>query len=59
MRSRRCRLRLAEARVQFDVFFGAAGAVAATGVFIAETREFVAIANAIAVAGCGCGFYRN
>jgi hypothetical protein len=59
MCSRRRRLRLADAGVQFDVFFRAAGAVAASGIFVAEAGKFVAVANAIAVAGGGCGFYRD
>ena len=44
------------ADVQIHVIFGASRAVAFAGVFIAEAGQFVAAADAIAVAGFGSGF---
>jgi len=44
-------LRDADARVQFEVLFGAAGAVALAGIFVAEAGQLVAAANAVAITG--------
>jgi hypothetical protein len=47
------------ADVQVHMIFGASGAVAFAGVFIAEAGQFVAAADAIAVAGFGSGLDRD
>jgi len=44
-------LRDADARVQFEVLFGTAGAVALAGIFVAKAGQLVAAANAIAITG--------
>ena len=46
--------RNADAGVQIDVLFAAGGAIAFAGTFIPQAGEFVAAADAVAVAGFGC-----
>jgi len=49
----------ADAGVQVDVIFAASGAVALAGIFIAQAGQFIAAANAIAVARFRSRLNRN
>ncbi len=52
---RRSGLRNANTNVPVKMVFSASGAIALTSVFVALAGEFIATANAVAVAGFGSG----